>query len=135
MSAYQCPSARCTRCTVLGVPSIGRCILILRDLPILAGTCRCLLSASSHTSRLVPYCRSWRECQRFGFLKRGKPTSAIPSFLAARKRLRDLESRSANICTVVAGTCSPCPLKALSRSYLEGNVCCSAYCVLTISSI
>ena len=40
----------------------------------------------------------------------------------SEKRLSDLESRSASICTVVAGTCSPCPLKAASSSYLLGNV-------------
>src|SRR5437588_3124154 len=75
------------------------------------------------------------ECQRLGVLKRGKPTSGRPTSLTARERLRALESRSASICTVVAGTCSPCPLKAASSSYLLGNVPSCSYCALTVSSI
>src|SRR5712692_11212044 len=75
------------------------------------------------------------ECQRFGFLKRGKPMPGISCFFAARKRLRALERRSASICTVVAGTWSPCPLKASSRSYLLGNVPSCSYCALTVSSM
>src|SRR5438105_15743358 len=61
--------------------------------------------------------------------------SGRPFFFAARKRLRLLERRSASICTLVAGTCSPCPLNAASSSYLLGNVCVCSYCALTVSSI
>jgi len=46
MSAYQCPSARKTRCAVVGAPKSGRCSLILSALPSLAGTCRCFPSSS-----------------------------------------------------------------------------------------
>ena len=63
--AYQCPSARKTRCTVLGVPSIGRCSLILRKCPIFLGMMRCFWSSCKYTS--LTYCLSWMECQRFGF--------------------------------------------------------------------
>src|SRR2546421_12535223 len=71
------------------------------------------------------------ECHLFGFLKRGKPTPGMLFCLAARRRLSDLERRSASICTVVAGTCSPCPLNATSRSYLLGKVPFSSNCALT----
>src|SRR5450759_2117792 len=93
--AYQCPSARKTRCTVLGVPSIGRCILSLRDLPIFLGIMRCFVSSCTYTS--LPYCLNWIECHRLGCLKRGKPIPGIVCCLATRKRLRDFESRSATI--------------------------------------
>src|SRR5579884_3257276 len=120
----------------LGGPSMGRCSLILSAFPIFAGTCKCLLSASSQTSRLVPYWRSWIECQRLGGLKRGNPTSARPNSFAARNRLSALESRSASICTVVAGTDSPPrPLKAAVKSYFEGKVPFCSYCTLIVSSI
>ena len=77
----------------------------------------------------VTYCLSWMECQRFGFLKRGKPTSGMPNSRAARKRLSDLERRSASICTVVAGTYSPPrPLNCAVKSYLLGNVPSCSYC-------
>src|SRR5204862_4669334 len=104
IKAYQCPSARKTRWTALGVPSMGRCSLILRKCPNFLGTMRCFLSSCRYTS--LPYCLSWIECHWLPFLKRGKPTFRANSLLA-RKRLRDLESRSASICTVVAETCSP----------------------------
>src|SRR5216684_4423492 len=75
------------------------------------------------------------ECQRLGCLKRGNPIPGMLLALAARNRLRDLERRSASICTVVAGTCSPCPLNAVSSSYLLGNVPSCSYCALTVSSM
>src|SRR5216684_6709267 len=128
MSAYQCPSARSTRCTVLGLPSICRCSLILRKWPSFLGTTRCFLSSCRYQS--LPYCLSWMGCHLFGFLKRGQPIPGMLFCLAARNSLRDLERRSASICTVLAGTCSPCPLNAASSSYLLGNVPSCSYCAL-----
>src|SRR5258708_10836100 len=130
---YQCPSARKTRWTVLGVPSSGRCRLILRTCPSFLGTMRCFLSSCKEQS--LPYCLSWRECHWLPCLKRGKPTF-IASSLRARKRLRDLVRRSASICTVQAGTCSPPrPAKNFVKSYLLGKVPFSSYCAFVISSI
>ena len=86
------PISTHTKCTS-GVPSIGRCNLILR-MPDLGHDEMFLVLMQVHVFAVLSELDGMPTVR---FLNRGKPTAGMVCCLAARKRLRDVLRRSASI--------------------------------------